>query len=65
MVAFHEVLHFFGFIDYDENNPNNGFDWFADGMIMTTDWFVTSTLDGYTTLHPPQIKKIQANAFPH
>jgi len=60
LVAFHEVLHFFGFIDN------------VDGDIMNTDindancWFRTPTIpSSVSTLSATQIQKIQKRDYPH
>jgi len=57
-------LHFFGFVDHDD--PNN----LTDGPIMKgLDLFEKLTVEGYSTLNPWQIQKIQKlegkNDYPH
>jgi len=60
LVTFHEVLHFFEFIDFGQP----GYDFFADGLIMGKGWYKSALLWGYTTLDPRQIQKIQKQLYP-
>ena len=61
LTTFHEVLHFFGFLDPGEV----GYDPNVEGDIMTTGWFNTPTISSSVlTLSPAQIQKIQKTDHP-
>ncbi|MCL2347735.1 MAG: hypothetical protein FWC50_05670, partial [Planctomycetaceae bacterium] len=58
--TFHEVLHFFGFID-----KGTGYNPAVDGEIMALDWLYTESISpSVLTLSPAQIKQIQRKDFP-